>query len=383
MTRLLKDFNSFPGAPKSLVGALNNLIFTSSALNELKPILDNFASVPTETQEAIPLEKIIDEIRRDVYLPVPTTNFTNRPPQREAVVSDYKGNEISLMDIFWDIELGNRSRARRKNVDAWKPDILDKADGRRRSSRQRHVFDADSWFAREGEIRHLVDSLEIQLKSLEALVAMLQTTSKRDLHDLQLRCARLTVVALEQNSDLTTHIKTIEVEYPPTQIDYYASTISEILAVLPQERLHYGCQAYIQACVTSHPPASSLHKLASLDTLNYWTLPVLPIHITNSSWYRFPFGTLSCHLPETPSTFTISLILLTRKIVPFTISAETTCLEIKQMIGQTEGIYLDQQYLVSEPDYRWLPESVVLVDRGITEGTRIHVLFPLWGRERL
>lgn len=53
------------------------------------------------------------------------------------------------------------------------------------------------------------------------------------------------------------------------------------------------------------------------------------------------------------------------------------------MIGQTEGIYLDQQYLVSEPDYRWLPESVVLVDRGITEGTRIHVLFPLWGRERL
>lgn len=67
MTRLLKDFNSFPGAPKSLVGALNNLIFTSSALNELKPILDNFASVPTETQEAIPFTHLLVPLTGCVY----------------------------------------------------------------------------------------------------------------------------------------------------------------------------------------------------------------------------------------------------------------------------------------------------------------------------
>ncbi|KAG4442543.1 hypothetical protein IFR05_001955 [Cadophora sp. M221] len=116
---------------------------------------------------------------------------------------------------------------------------------------------------------------------------MLQTTSKQDLDDLLRRCASLSVEALEQNPELTSHIKTIEAEYVRTQIDNSTYIVFDIIAVLPGEEFHYGCQIYLQDRVTSQFPASSLYRIASLNTLNNWVLPVLPAHITNISCYRF------------------------------------------------------------------------------------------------
>ena len=62
----------------------------------------------------------------------------------------------------------------------------------------------------------------------------------------------------------------------------------------------------------------------------------------------------------------------------FYILPGTTCLELKKMIKDVCGQHLDQQYLFSNVDRRWIPEATILSERSICQHSTIHVLLPIW-----
>lgn len=60
------------------------------------------------------------------------------------------------------------------------------------------------------------------------------------------------------------------------------------------------------------------------------------------------------------------------------ISAETTCLELKKLITDKDGLPSSWQYLFSSEDRRWIPEATILSERSIRPYSTINVLLPIW-----
>ena len=53
-----------------------------------------------------------------------------------------------------------------------------------------------------------------------------------------------------------------------------------------------------------------------------------------------------------------------------------TCLQLKNRIHDSEGIPIDDQYLLFNS--RWVPEQDTLLDRGLYDGCKVYMLLPIW-----
>jgi len=73
--------------------------------------------------------------------------------------------------------------------------------------------------------------------------------------------------------------------------------------------------------------------------------------------------------------FPIHVITLTGSKKTFYILPGTTCLELKKMIEDVEGILPQMQYLFSNT---WIPEATILSERSIRQHSTIRVLLPIW-----
>ena len=119
----------------------------------------------------------------------------------------------------------------------------------------------------------------------------------------------------------------------------------------------------------------ALESLADVSDISAFSLPICAIDINNSGWYAF--GATNTPTREN-NEFQIVVKALTNLNSYYTITSTTTCLQLKEMIKDRDGLPIDWQYLVSELDKRWIPEATILSQRGITRGSRIHFLLPIW-----
>lgn len=194
-SRLLKSLTASPDPPESMQTALIHLTSLSGTLVQLETMLkamrEDIYAVPKKTQREIrlahivvpltscvfafsKLEKIIDDVRRDVYLPLLATNFADGNPLQGFYALDCMGDEVAYEDVLWAIENGDEYLAPHENVHAWNFECPKEAEGRLQTSVQPPAFDAALWLEREGEIQILLDKMWIQRRYLEAFVASLQ-----------------------------------------------------------------------------------------------------------------------------------------------------------------------------------------------------------------
>ncbi|KAL2066008.1 hypothetical protein VTL71DRAFT_2079 [Oculimacula yallundae] len=408
--RLLKGFISCTNAAESMTTILAHVTSISTALNTLKSILDSIHLVPTKTQEAIQLthlavpltgsvfafsvlEKVIDHARRDIHFPFGASNSIDGSPLEGFLDADCMRDDIALEKVLWAIENTDEYVEASKGLNVGTSINEQEGESVCQDSEENIPFDQDSWDKSSRLFSPLLGGLDFQIRMFQALVGTLQryssevlasqetansrnSTTPGHLDQWMTALSNLTVETFQQNSHLPAHIQ---------QMKELSTRFEENLPASPSaQRLKFGYQTYLQGKQTStHALSGSLAQPANANGLNTQVLPITPQNASRS-WYHILPPPTSPSLPTSPSPeFTISIKSLTGAVTQYNLSSETTCLELKRAIERNDGLRLEQQYLVCEPDNRWLPESAVLVESGVREGTRIHILLPFWGRGRM
>ncbi|KAK0124748.1 hypothetical protein ONS96_008630 [Cadophora gregata f. sp. sojae] len=409
LIRLLKSFTLSPDSPKSMKVVLGLLISISTSLKDLRQSFDEHSNIPNNNLDLINiqclivpltsciitfshLEHLIDIIRADPKCPARLC------ARLEGISSlDYVNSTLSDEDVIRIAETSEtRTESRRFGHGVEKEvvglavlddglswmilaDYDERAMADSGNDEKLPLFRKQKW-----NENHLEDMLKI-LRNCQEMLGLLTSLFRGSIEQLDISIQRLSELAsqiLEDKPFPNAH----DVEKFAThntssnsKDSLRANSTSEHLA---KQRFQLAFQLYLHGEIsTLSSPNSPSPIPTTLDSIANQPLPLLPSAITNTAWYRFP-------LPLPPvdpdsEQFTITVKTLAGKLVLFNISTTTTCRELKQLIERTEGPRLDQQYLVCEPDHRWLPEDMVLSESGIGEGSKIHFLLPFWGRGRM
>ncbi|KAH7409730.1 hypothetical protein BKA64DRAFT_665698 [Cadophora sp. MPI-SDFR-AT-0126] len=403
--RLLKSFMTSPDSPQSMKVVLNQLISISSVLTGLKPFLDNPATVPSEVHGLIStqylvvpltscvmtfsqLERLLDTVRTD-------PKGTNRLYARMEGISslDYINASLPEEDVTWSAENSEAYLASRRRGNGAEKDVVglavlddgldwmslaDYDEGREGDSdedEQLPVLNKRKWD--EEQVGDVLKNLQTCQELLAILAGLFPETSQPE-------------ISISRLSELTSQIlkdDTLKAMHNMEMFEPHAKQPGTLDVPSPDSTTKHptankwqlASQLYLYGDLAKDSSITSPAQRPPRHDISHQPIPILPSHITNRAWYRFP-------LPPTDpnaTTFHITVKSLAGKIIPCKISTSTTCLELKQVIERTEGPRLHQQYLVCEPDHRWLPEDVVLYERGVGEGSRIHLLLPFWGRGRM
>ncbi|PVH71785.1 hypothetical protein DL98DRAFT_520871 [Cadophora sp. DSE1049] len=403
---LLKSFTASPDSPESMKVVLHQLISLSSALDELKPFLDDPSAIPSEVYDRIniqylvvpltscvmtfsQLEYLVDTIRTD-------PKRSNRLYARMEGISslDYINSALPEEDVIGRIENSETYISSRRSWNGAEKEVVglavlddgldwmslaDYDESRQADNAEDEklpLFNKRKWD--EEQAGTMVKILRYCQEALEILAGLFLGTSQADtsIH----RLSELTSQILNDETLKDMHNAELFKTQNTALGSRDVSSPKSSLERAAKQRRRLAAELYLRGDPTKNSSTASLpQRSSSLNIITQLPIPILPSTITNRAWYRFPLPPAD---PEA-TTFHITIKSLTEKIVSCKISSTTTCLELKQVIQRTEGPHLHQQYLVCEPEHRWLPEDMVLCDRGVREGSKIHVLLPFWGRGSL
>ena len=404
--RLLKSFTTSPDAPESMKVVLDHLVSISSALNRLKPLVHDPSTIvdgqsPVNPQHLVvpltacviilsQLECLIDTIRTD---PKCSSQLYAR---LEGISSfDYISSSLPDDDIIWRAENSEAYVESRRSRNGAEKEVIGLAiiddgldwmsladfDDERMTGHGSEVtmsiFNKQKWD--EEHAGYMVNILGICQEMLEILADInlgyvyhpafnpcsTDSNSPSQAESTIPKLSELTSQILNDETLKTTH-----------NIDIFLSQQSNTAA---RRNIQLASQLYLRGPLPSNSIISPSLTPSSHNILAQLPNPILPSSIANRSWYRFPLPLAD---PEN-TTYQITIKSLTGQVIPLKISTWTTCLDLKLEIQNTQGLLLHQQYLFCEPDDRWLPEDVVLSERGVREGSRVHVLLSFWGRGRM
>jgi hypothetical protein len=103
---------------------------------------------------------------------------------------------------------------------------------------------------------------------------------------------------------------------------------------------------------------------------------------TSSSWAKNYYPNDSWFPPakrtqRTREEIEIYVRTLTGRYIIVNIRVDAKCIDLKDIIMDKEGSPHHDQYLIFRQ--RWLPEQVILRERGVSNESLIHVVLPIWG----
>lgn len=148
----------------------------------------------------------------------------------------------------------------------------------------------------------------------------------------------------------------------------------------------------MSSVLTNRSHAWSLLSGLSLSRLSIIAVINLPLHDSElrSFWklaapdkddnISYPPNSIGAIDPKPDGApFVIQVKTMTSMCISIKVSASTTCLQLKEKITEKEGVPTDWQYLVCDATKRWIPEAALLGKHGLIEGSKIHLLPPIWG----
>jgi len=418
--RLLKLFTTSPDVPESMTVMLDHLVSISTALNQLNPFLRDLSTMleghglVNPQYLVVPLtacvitisqlERLIDTIRTD---PKRSSRLYARLEEISSL--DYMNSSLPDEDVIWRAENSEAYISSRQsgngtekevtglailddgldwtNLADYDEEIMTSHDGEDRIS----LFNKQKWDKEQGG--HMVKILRICREMLELLTdtflvyayhpgfnPCLTNSKSTSIADTAIpKLSELASQILNDETLKTAHnVETFESQIAPLENTDWPSRKSQSKNAA-RRNLQLASQLYLRGPPPSDSSISSPTQNPTPLNVAQLPIPILPSSIANRAWYRFPLPYADPH----NTTYHITVKSLSGKVETLKISMWTTCLDVKLVIQKTQGPLLHQQYLVCEPDNRWLPEDVVLSQRGVREGSRIHVLLPFWGRGRM